>query len=522
MAFQRGTATDYRNLLDQLDKFLTNTHISAIAVNAGGSSYVVGDLLTVLGGTVQGSMPCVIEVVTESAGVIATIRVFDSGAYSVNPSLTANAVTGGTGSGATIDLTATSTGWTNRIKNISSATSVVEVNEVLISNNGIGYAVDDIVTVADSISSVTKATFRVTGVDGSGNVLALDVETGGDYNTVGVAGTIYATTGGTGTGLTINPAYNPVRDEYLWEGTGTGGNAVFIGARSGYGPTVDQRMWELAGFTGFNGSSDWEAQPAISPGRNVLEPVVNINGSALLLSQNAISFWFSVTTRRVIVVANVTGNYQSAYMGLLDPFGTDAEIPYPLFICGTADQFNEGIGSASLYNRGPADPTARVSTNTSGPGYFRDGGATWNKVWNGTWDGGNIGFNNTQDYYIYPTADIDLVGLPDEDNIASSSANTVWDTMIPFAKDSAPVARFKPSPDSGGDLYWPIPCVLMRSKGVGTHKVIGELNGLFWVSAEDGLTVEDKITVGTRVFRVFKMGANALSYAHFCIEEESV
>jgi hypothetical protein len=91
--------------------------------------------------------------------------------------------------------------------------------------------------------------------------------------------------------------------------------------------------------------------------------------------------------------------------------------------------------------------------------------------------------------------------------------------MIPADKDSTPSARFLPSPDAGGDIYWPIPCVLMRSAGVTTHRVIGECVGLYWISAESGLVTEDKITVGTRTFRVFQMGAQSLSHAHFCVEE---
>lgn len=519
MPLQRGTATDHRNLLDKLDDFLKNRSVATAAVNAGGTGYVVGDLLSIAGGTVVASMTARLEVTAVSSGVITAVRIYDSGAYSADPgTLTGNGVTGGTGSGATVNITMAATGWTNRINNVSTATGNLQVGGGVIGSDGSGYAVNDIVTLADTLSSTTKAQFRVIAVSGSGDVTQIALETPGDYNTMGSGA--FATTGGSGNGaLTIDPVFIPTRDEYLWEGSGTGGNAVFIGARTGYAVSEDQVLWELAGFTGWtNGSSDWEAQPGISPGRNNIDPLAG-SGSAILLSTSSMSFWFFATTRRVIVVVNVSGNYQSAYLGLIDPYGTDSEIPYPIFICGTADRFDSSIGDAALFHRGPADPTAKIISAASGPGFFREGDGAWQKCWNGEDSGsGSITGNKTMDYFVYPTAKLDIAGLADEDTLANQDAFN-WDQMIPAGKTGNPETRLKPSPDSGGDIYFPIQCLLMRSKGSTTHRVLGLLNGLYWVSAEDGLAAGDKLQTATATYRVFKMGANSLSYAHFCVEE---
>jgi len=515
MAFTTGTATNYRNLLDQLDKFITNRHVATVAVNAGGSSYVAGDILTVAGGTVQGSMTAQIEVLTvDGGGAVLTVRVYNSGAYSVDPTTTANAVTGGTGTSATMDLTMDDTGWTQRIKNISSATGPIVCEGGSISNDGISYVQGDIVTLNDTGTAVSHAQFEVETVDGSGNVLTISLYDEGDYSTW-PQGT-FGVTGGTGTGLTISSDFIPTRDEYLWEGEGTGGNEVFIGARSGYDPASGQRSWDLAGFTGWSGSV-WDNQAGISLGRNNFDQNQNIYGSVLLLSNSSMTYWIYATTRRVVVIVNISGNYQSAYLGLLDPFGTDSEIPYPLFICGSTDRFTENIGSSSLHVRGIADPTCFSQTN-AGAGQFRDGDATWNKVFNGNYDGSDIENYEVDGYLVYPTADINQAGLADIDTFVIDD-DPNWRQMIPLDKDATPEARFKPSPDSGGDIYFPIPCTVMRSEGVSTHKVIGEINGVFWVSAEDGMAAEDRIINGGRYFRVFQMGANSLSYAHFCIEE---
>ena len=83
---------------------IPETVLTATLVNPGtGGTYAVNDVLTVAGGT--RTVAATIKVLTVSAGKILTYSITNSGAYSVAPTLTANAVTGGGGSGATFDLT---------------------------------------------------------------------------------------------------------------------------------------------------------------------------------------------------------------------------------------------------------------------------------------------------------------------------------------------------------------------------------------------------------------------------------
>jgi len=74
-------------------------------VDDGGTGYDVGDLLTVSGGaTFESATPAVLRVVSESGGVITGAIVLEAGEYTTLPSNPV-AVTGGSGSGATFDLT---------------------------------------------------------------------------------------------------------------------------------------------------------------------------------------------------------------------------------------------------------------------------------------------------------------------------------------------------------------------------------------------------------------------------------
>ena len=78
--------------------------LASAVVAAGGSGYVVGDTWVLSGGTF--TSPAILTVLTLSGSAAATVGVVDPGCYSVMPSSPAS-VTGGTGTLATLTLTAT-------------------------------------------------------------------------------------------------------------------------------------------------------------------------------------------------------------------------------------------------------------------------------------------------------------------------------------------------------------------------------------------------------------------------------
>lgn len=126
MALSKGTATDYLDLVDELDAFVEADWVDTVAVNAGGTGYAVDDVLTVAGGTVTHHAAQVV-VTAVSSGVITAIRLLDSGGYSADPTLTGNSVTGGTGSGATIDITMESDPWTIELASTIETTEEVRI-----------------------------------------------------------------------------------------------------------------------------------------------------------------------------------------------------------------------------------------------------------------------------------------------------------------------------------------------------------------------------------------------------------
>lgn len=81
-----------------------NNSIATAVINAAGTGYTQFDILNIAGGTAVVTGTVRVETVNGS-GAITSISVWNSGIYSVDPPLAANAVTGGAGAGAAIDLT---------------------------------------------------------------------------------------------------------------------------------------------------------------------------------------------------------------------------------------------------------------------------------------------------------------------------------------------------------------------------------------------------------------------------------
>jgi hypothetical protein len=131
-AVHQLNATDYDDALLRLVDLASNDNVKAAAIAGGGAGYVVGDVLTVVGGTIVSTLVATLEVTAEAAGVITGIRVFNCGAYSAQPGNPVS-VTGGTGAGATFTLTFETNNW---VVNRNVASSTAAINYPVIQGGG--------------------------------------------------------------------------------------------------------------------------------------------------------------------------------------------------------------------------------------------------------------------------------------------------------------------------------------------------------------------------------------------------
>ena len=196
MPFQTGTAADYVDLLNKLVTFSTSNSVSAASVSAGGTGYTVGDILTASGGTF--SQAATFRVKTVSSGVVTAVVIVQNGAYTANPSNPVS-TTGGTGTGCTLTLTFSATGWTLKRQSQEAVSATIQAG-------GTGYAVNDIVTLSGG-TVVQAAQFKVTTVS-SGAITAVSLWTRGNYQII--PANPVSLTGGSGTGGTLNVTWQGV------------------------------------------------------------------------------------------------------------------------------------------------------------------------------------------------------------------------------------------------------------------------------------------------------------------------
>lgn len=122
--------------------------VDSVVINSGGTAtYVVGDILTAVGGTF--TRAATFRVTSVATGVIDGIELVDPGEYTVNPTLTANAVTGGGGTVATMDLTVSTDGYINFVAEMVGLLNAESIIAGAAMDLGVGGTTDLLLTIAD-------------------------------------------------------------------------------------------------------------------------------------------------------------------------------------------------------------------------------------------------------------------------------------------------------------------------------------------------------------------------------------
>ena len=88
------------------------------------------------------------------------------------------------------------------------------------------------------------------------------------------------------------------------------------------------------------GAQKWHYQlrgaSGYRPGASTLEYYVNPTATEYVsVWDSPMDYWLAVDGRRITWVSNVNGKYALGYVGLLRPFGTATQEPYPMFVGGT-------------------------------------------------------------------------------------------------------------------------------------------------------------------------------------------
>jgi hypothetical protein len=269
----------------------------------------------------------------------------------------------------------------------------------------------------------------------------------------------------------VNTQVNTVEFETYLEAPGLSTTEqIFINLQAYTNASTGLFNWRLTGALGFITGNTWFLQPGISP------------QAFLYLWASSIPYWFIANGQRVIVVAQVAGNIEMAYLGKFLPDGTPGQYPYPVFIGGTGgDGTSVGTGQGSDVNA-----ASRIHSDVTNfhaafwdpaAAFHCDVSAGW-QVWN-HWNGGSD---------------------------VHSAANT--NQINPYADDGTTGGNETTTP---GQLKWLVtnidgsyPIMPVRLEQITPNiNLVGTLDGVFATTGE-GNSSGSSLTVGSDTYLCFQ------------------
>ncbi|WP_454844897.1 hypothetical protein [Ralstonia thomasii] len=128
----------------------------------------------------------------------------------------------------------------------------------------------------------------------------------------------------------------------------SGSEAIYLNIRAYHYIAGDYYNFELRAAQGYNASASFVNQPGVS-------------GAVFLpLWNQTIPYWFVANGQRVIVVAKISTNYESMYMGKFLPYGTPGQYPYPVAIGAMSDTMDMRFSDTSAHHYAFFDPIALI------------------------------------------------------------------------------------------------------------------------------------------------------------------
>lgn len=522
MAFQQFTFVSRKDLLEKIASLGVSYNLSAPVISAAGTGYGVGNILSL--NHAGGYLAATIEVLTVGgAGEILTIALRNYGAYA-DRAASATVVAGGTSYavGDIIELQG-GTPW-EKAKFTVATLAGSAVATVTVAQTGGAYpaaggpgagAATTLVGPSGGAGTGCTLTTTYTGLVGTVGLAG----TGG----TGTGATFNVTrthSGWTSKRNRDNYSFNGVLTEkdVILQGDVTPGNDPILLART-YTATVGANtahgvLW--AGATSFNDSLVTESQP----GRFKQAVPVNQGGNYLLLFNASSTAWVSHTNRRFAGVVKAVGlsvtSYMQFYIGLGNAFGTATESPYPLIIACPSGAHNNFPDSGGALVTGLSE-AVRFSSAVQSPITFRrvqDAAAV--DVFNVD-NFSSVGDpNNT----MYPLGENRQGGTPSL--IVGEGAFTFWNG-ISLHNGGVATRLLFPSP-TGEFLLIPL-TVVSTPTGSPTFDVDlqMELDGCFFASATkaDGtaFTSEDTLTIGSTRYRAFANAHRVQRFSYMLLRE---
>lgn len=443
-------ASNHVDLLLKLLDFITGDTGTSFVISNPGSGYSEQDVIEVPGGTHPTNLSgatCTLEVISvDGGGGITGLAFRNTGSYTTGngPSgaVAVNDLSGGGGTGATVTLTTAAVGWT-----VLRRTQEVDTFSVAVGGNG--YSASETLSLlgGDTRSGVSvpqsnnPAQFNIDTVS-SGAVATISVLDRGLYHLAPASPA--ATSGGSGSGATINVTFRDVTDtskdlEVILQGP----LGQVIGIRTFRSGAV--ASWELAGMAAYISGNSFDAQLTVSPGRYQSQ-----TGQYLALKNSGFNWTMRVDDYGIQIVGNVdSGAYMPGYISNHDREGTSTVYPLPLLIIGSHNARLIDSGASQENFGGLNFAVAGNDSDDYGPGAMYLPGGGWGLVRNGS----------KTSTTVAPTSNLDAIRLipggripsgtsgpsAEENKLSGSSIDHNWDDYV-LTATAEPARTRLPSP----------------------------------------------------------------------------
>lgn len=185
--------------------------------------------------------------------------------------------------------------------------------------------------------------------------------------------------------------------EWIFQGPGLAGtDEIMCGIRRSWNNGASTAAWELAGMRGYAAGLTYDEQPNI---------LVANKRPYLLLWSGEISYWLSVTGRKITMKVRNNNYYMDMFLGLGAPWGSPKYQPYFLLCGGSAGNSETNWSSLSVANSNFW--AARASDRERSPmmvlnrdGYWQGHVVRTNNSREDSWNGG--GWMNSNLNSIWP------------------------------------------------------------------------------------------------------------------------
>lgn len=252
--------------------------------------------------------------------------------------------------------------------------------------------------------------------------------------------------------------------------------------------------WQIRGLTGFVQNSpitDYvglQDQPGRSP------------PCFLALQNTTMTYWFMANDRHIKGCIKTGSSYQTFYIGFVNPFATEAEYPYPLFVGGSSFEENtifssNAITTSSSLLGGGGDGGVLIEDGTLFPVQKSSG---WVRFIDGIWyQVKNFESTGSIETVLAQGAGLCLnwpQGSPASGVFPVENVIVNARTIANSFRDTTPgdTAIMQMLPAFGSPrLVTLFPVTLFLPD---TNQLIGELDGVYWAPAAGGVTSEDTIT----------------------------